>query len=151
HRYRHRPGTSREDLRGVPASRERPGAQGRGHRPGAHAHEEAGRAARRHDPCRERPGQGRGVHLQPSHPATMKPIVLPVEDNERNRKLARTVLEFAGYEVVECEDGEPALSLAKQHKPAIVLMDIELPKVDGITAFGQLRADPETASIPVIA
>jgi two-component system cell cycle response regulator DivK len=81
----------------------------------------------------------------------MKPIVLLVEDNERNRKLARTVLEFAGYEVVECEDGEPALSLAKQHKPAVVLMDIELPKVDGITAFGQIRGDPETASIPVIA
>ena len=81
----------------------------------------------------------------------MKPIVLLVEDNERNRKLARTVLEFAGYQVVECEDGEPALALAKQYKPAIVLMDIELPRVDGITAFTQIRGDPETASIPVIA
>ena len=81
----------------------------------------------------------------------MKTLVLLVEDNERNRKLARTVLDFAGYEVIECEDGEAAVTLAKQHKPALVLMDIELPKLDGISAFTQIRADPETASIPVVA
>jgi CheY-like chemotaxis protein len=81
----------------------------------------------------------------------MKTVILIVEDNERNRKLVRTILEFRGYEVVECADGEPSLSLAKQHKPALVLMDIELPKMDGITALGRLRADPETAAIPVIA
>jgi len=81
----------------------------------------------------------------------MKTLVLLVEDNERNRKLARTVLDFAGYEVVECEDGEAAVALAKQHKPALVLMDIELPKLDGIGAFTQIRADPETASIPIVA
>ena len=81
----------------------------------------------------------------------MKPVVLLVEDNERNRKLARTVLEFRGYEVVELEDGEFAVETAKKCKPLVVLMDIELPKVDGITALGMLRADPETASIPVAA
>ena len=81
----------------------------------------------------------------------MSKVILVVEDNERNRKLVRTILEFRGYEVVECGDGEPSLSLAKQHKPALVLMDIELPKMDGITALGRLRADPETAAIPVIA
>jgi CheY-like chemotaxis protein len=81
----------------------------------------------------------------------MKPVILIVEDNERNRKLVRTILEFRGYEVVELEDGEMALATAKQRKPAVVLMDIELPKVDGITALGMLRGDPETASIPVAA
>jgi two-component system, cell cycle response regulator DivK len=81
----------------------------------------------------------------------MKPVVLVVEDNERNRKLARTILEFRGYEVVELEDGEHAVATAKQCKPVLVLMDIELPKVDGITALGMLRADPETAAIPVAA
>lgn len=81
----------------------------------------------------------------------MKPVILLVEDNERSRKLARTILEFRGYQIVECEDGEPSLALAKQHRPALILMDIELPTMDGITALGRLRADPETAGIPVIA
>jgi two-component system cell cycle response regulator DivK len=81
----------------------------------------------------------------------MKPVILVVEDNERNRKLARTILEFRGYEVVELEDGEHTVATAKQCKPVLVLMDIELPKVDGITALGMLRADPETAAIPVAA
>ena len=81
----------------------------------------------------------------------MKPVIIVVEDNERNRKLLRTILEFRGVEVVECEDGEPSLELARAHKPVLVLMDIALPRMDGITALGRLRADPETASIPVIA
>lgn len=81
----------------------------------------------------------------------MKPAILVVEDNERNRKLVRTILEFRGFEVIECGDGEPALGLAKARKPVLVLMDIELPKVDGITALQRLRADPETRAIPVVA
>lgn len=81
----------------------------------------------------------------------MKPVILVVEDNERNRKLVRTILEFRGYEVVECEDGEPSLALAKSHRPALVLMDIQLPKMNGIEALARLRADPETAAIPVVA
>jgi two-component system cell cycle response regulator DivK len=81
----------------------------------------------------------------------MRPVVLLVEDNERNRKLVRTVLEYRGYEVVELEDGEHVVATAKACKPLVVLMDIELPKVDGITALGMLRDDPETASIPVAA
>ena len=81
----------------------------------------------------------------------MKPVILVVEDNERNRKLVRTILEFKGYEVVELEDGEPSLQAAKDCKPVLVLMDIELPKMDGITALRRLREDPETAAIPVAA
>jgi len=81
----------------------------------------------------------------------MTTTILLVEDNERNRKLVRTILEFRGYQVVECEDGEPSLELARTHRPALVLMDIQLPTMDGITALGRLRADPETAGIPVVA
>lgn len=81
----------------------------------------------------------------------MKTTILVVEDNERNRKLVRTILEFRGFEVVECEDGAPSLALAKERKPALVLMDIQLPTMDGITALKHLRADPETAAIPVVA
>jgi CheY-like chemotaxis protein len=77
--------------------------------------------------------------------------ILLVEDNERNRKLVRTILEFRGHDVIECEDGEPSLELARAHKPALVLMDIQLPTMDGITALGRLRADPDTAAIPVVA
>jgi len=81
----------------------------------------------------------------------MKPVILVVEDNERNRKLVRTILEFRGYDVIELADGEHAVATARSRKPVLVLMDIQLPKVDGITALGMLRADPETAAIPVIA
>lgn len=81
----------------------------------------------------------------------MNPVILVVEDNERNRKLVRTILEFRGYTVVECDDGEPALALAKAHHPVLVLMDIQLPKVSGIEALARLRADPETQAIPVVA
>jgi two-component system cell cycle response regulator DivK len=81
----------------------------------------------------------------------MKPLILIVEDNERNRKLVRTILEFSGFEVVECGDGEPAIEIARARAPALILMDIELPKLDGVSAFKRLRSDPATASIPVVA
>ncbi|MBC8023425.1 MAG: response regulator [Burkholderiales bacterium] len=81
----------------------------------------------------------------------MKRTILVVEDNERNRKLLRTILRFRGFEVVECDDGAPALELARKHKPSLILMDIQLPTMDGITALGQLRADAATRDIPVVA
>lgn len=81
----------------------------------------------------------------------MKKTILLVEDNERNRKLVRTVLEYRGHEVIECVEGDKAQGLALAHRPALVLMDIQLPGMDGITALKLLRADPATASIPVIA
>jgi two-component system, cell cycle response regulator DivK len=81
----------------------------------------------------------------------MKPLILVVEDNERNRKLVRTVLEFRGFDVIECGDGEPAIALAKSRQPALILMDIELPTLDGISALQRIRADAATAAIPVIA
>ena len=77
--------------------------------------------------------------------------ILIVEDNEKNRKLVRDTLQFKGYETVEAETGEDGVRLAKERIPALVLMDIQLPGIDGITALGQLRADPATRGIPVIA
>ena len=77
--------------------------------------------------------------------------VLVVEDNERNRKLMRTIIEFGGRRAIECGDGEPALRLAREHLPALILMDIELPTLDGVSTLRRLRADPLTAGIPVVA
>jgi CheY-like chemotaxis protein len=78
-------------------------------------------------------------------------LILIVEDNERNRKLVRDVLRFNGYETIEAETGEEGLRLAQERHPALILMDIRLPGIDGITAFRRLRADPTTQSIPVMA
>jgi len=81
----------------------------------------------------------------------MSRTILVVEDNARNRKLLRTILKYRGFEVVECDDGAPSLDLARRHNPVLILMDIELPTMDGITALGRLRADPDTKDIPVVA
>ena len=77
--------------------------------------------------------------------------ILIVEDNEKNRKLVRDTLRVKGYETIEAETGEDGVRLAKEASPALVLMDIQLPGIDGITALKQLREDPATRSIPVIA
>lgn len=78
-------------------------------------------------------------------------LILVIEDNEINRKLVRDVLKFRGFEVVEAGTGEEGLASAKARKPDLVLMDIQLPGIDGVTALRYLRADPETRDIPVIA
>ena len=77
--------------------------------------------------------------------------VLIVEDNEKNMKLARDILQAKGYQTVEAETGEEGVKLAKEKKPDLVLMDIQLPGINGIEAFKQLRADESTAKIPVVA
>jgi len=78
-------------------------------------------------------------------------LILIVEDNEKNLKLVRDVLQYKGYQTIEAGTGEDAVRLAKARIPDLVLMDIQLPGMDGITALGQLRADPATRAIPVIA
>jgi two-component system cell cycle response regulator DivK len=78
-------------------------------------------------------------------------LILLVEDNEKNRKLVRDVLTVKGYRVIETETGEDAVRLAREHRPAVVLMDIQLPGIDGIEALRRLRAEPATAAIPVLA
>ncbi len=77
--------------------------------------------------------------------------VLVVEDNEKNMKLFRDVLQATGYRTLEATTGEQAVELATEHTPDLVLMDIQLPDIDGVDAFGRLRADERTASIPVLA
>jgi two-component system cell cycle response regulator DivK len=77
--------------------------------------------------------------------------VLVVEDNALNMKLARSVLSRAGYAVFEAVNAEEGLSLAREHQPAVVLMDIHLPGMDGITAVRKLRADPVTSGAKVLA
>jgi two-component system cell cycle response regulator DivK len=77
--------------------------------------------------------------------------VLIVEDNEKNMKLARDVLQSKGYATLEAVTGEDGVRLAKERKPDLILMDIQLPGLNGIDALGQIRADPATARIPVVA
>jgi two-component system cell cycle response regulator DivK len=78
-------------------------------------------------------------------------LILIVEDNEKNRKLARDVLQFKGYRTVEAETGEDGVVLAAEHKPDLILMDYQLPGIDGIEAFRRIRGDASTAHIPIVA
>ena len=78
-------------------------------------------------------------------------LILIVEDNEKNLKLARDVLRFHGYRTVEAIDGESAVSMAVEHLPALILMDIQLPGIDGIVAMKRIRADERTKHIPTVA
>jgi two-component system, cell cycle response regulator DivK len=78
-------------------------------------------------------------------------LILVVEDNEKNRKLVRDVLTVTGYRLLESETGEEGVRLAREQHPALILMDIQLPGINGIEALRHLRGDPATASIPVVA
>jgi len=77
--------------------------------------------------------------------------ILIVEDNDKNMKLARDILRAKGYDTLEAVNGEDGVRLALQHKPALVLMDIQLPDINGIQAFKRIRANPDTARTPVVA
>ena len=77
--------------------------------------------------------------------------ILIVEDNEKNMKLVRDVLQVKGYRTLEAGSAEDGIRLAIEHKPDLVLMDIQLPGMNGIDALGVLRKDATTAGIPVIA
>ncbi len=78
-------------------------------------------------------------------------LILIVEDNEKNRKLVRDVLQVKGYKTIETETGEEGIRMAQESHPALILMDIQLPGIDGITALKRLRDEPKTRDIPVIA
>jgi CheY-like chemotaxis protein len=81
----------------------------------------------------------------------MSATVLVVEDNALNLKLVRDVLGQAGYRVIEADDAERGIALARDEAPDLILMDIQLPGIDGVQALGRLRADEATARIPVVA
>jgi two-component system cell cycle response regulator DivK len=77
--------------------------------------------------------------------------ILVVEDNERNMKLVRDVLQASGYRTLEARTGGQGVELAIEHRPDLVLMDIQLPDIDGVEALRQLRANEHTASVRVLA
>jgi two-component system cell cycle response regulator DivK len=78
-------------------------------------------------------------------------IILNVEDNELNRKIVRDLLRRTSYQVIEAVDGEAGIASALEHRPDLILMDVQLPKVSGFDALRVLRQTPETAHTPVIA
>lgn len=78
-------------------------------------------------------------------------LILIIEDNEVNRVLVRDVLRFKGYQTLEAQTAEEGIRIARENKPALILMDFHLPKMNGIEAFTTLRADAATRAIPVIA
>ena len=78
-------------------------------------------------------------------------LILIVEDNDKSRKLVRDVLTFKGYTTIEAETGEAGVRLAQERHPSLVLMDIRLPGIDGLEALRQLRAEPTTRDIPIMA
>ena len=97
-------------------------------------------------------GQRLDVHVHASRRAPMAgELILLVEDNDNNRMLVRDVLQASGYRVVEAENAEDGLRMAAEQRPALILMDIQLPGMNGIEALQRLRADPATRAIPVIA
>jgi two-component system cell cycle response regulator DivK len=78
-------------------------------------------------------------------------LILIIEDNDKNLKLVRDVLQVKGYATIEAVNAEDGLVLARERMPDLILMDIQLPGMNGIEALGVLRADPVTADIPVAA
>ena len=77
--------------------------------------------------------------------------ILVVEDEEDNRQILRDLLATSGYEMVEANNGEQALAAVDQHRPDLILMDIQLPIMDGYEATRRIRANPANKRIPIIA
>ena len=78
-------------------------------------------------------------------------LILIVEDNPQSLKLVRDILQVKGYQTLETETGEEGVRLARERQPTLILMDIQLPGINGIEALQRLRADPVTSATPVIA
>jgi two-component system cell cycle response regulator DivK len=78
-------------------------------------------------------------------------LILIVEDNDKNLELVRDLLQVKGYRTLEATTAPSAVALAAAHRPDLVLMDVQLPDEDGVSALGRLRAEPGLAAIPVVA
>jgi two-component system cell cycle response regulator DivK len=81
----------------------------------------------------------------------MNKRILVVEDQEDNRRIVRDLLTSAGYELIEATTGEEGVTLAETHRPDLILMDIQLPGVDGYEATRRIKANPALSQIPIIA
>lgn len=81
----------------------------------------------------------------------MGKVVLIVEDNPNSRKLIRDLLQVSGYTILEATDGKQGVALAKEKRPDLILMDIQLPVMDGLEATRILKADKKTREIPIVA
>jgi len=80
----------------------------------------------------------------------MSKTILYVEDNEFNLKIVRQLLSRTSYRLIEAMDGESGVAMAQSELPDLILMDVQLPKLSGLDATRQLRADPKTAAIPIV-
>ncbi|MDT7514664.1 response regulator [Rhodoferax mekongensis] len=80
----------------------------------------------------------------------MKKTILSVEDGVGLRRLIRMTLEYMGFHVLEAADGEEGLSMVREHRPDLVLMDVRMPGISGLTASAVMRSDPELSSIPIV-
>ena len=78
-------------------------------------------------------------------------LILIVEDNDKSLELVQDILQFRGFRTLPASNGHQAVELARIHQPDLVLMDIQLPDLDGVSALRQLRSQPSTAGIPVVA
>ena len=76
--------------------------------------------------------------------------ILLVEDNEFNRKIVHDLLARQPYDLTEAHDGEAGVEAARREKPNLIIMDVQLPKMSGLDATRQIRAEPETSKIPII-
>ncbi len=81
----------------------------------------------------------------------MSKKILVVEDTEDNRQILRDLLGMAGYEMVEAHDGAQGVAMAAEHRPDLILMDIQMPVLDGYEATRRIKADPALATIPIVA
>ena len=153
HWTRRRTRGSRAHFRGVPADRRR-GRRRRGDRSRPRALEAARGAPWRQDLGRQRARGGEHVRLHASREVRVAMAgehVLVVEDNEMNMKLFRDVLSASGYRTLEARTGADAVELARRHIPDVVLMDVQLPDVDGVEVLRRIRTDARTAFLRVVA
>lgn len=81
----------------------------------------------------------------------MSQTILIVEDNNKNRELVKDILDLHGYKVLEAEDGVEGVAMVKEHVPDLVIMDIQMPVMDGITAAKIIKSDPATKGTTMIA
>ena len=90
-------------------------------------------------------------HCRTADEASMSRHILVVEDQEDNRQILRDLLKSADYEMTEAETGEEAIAAVARQRPGLILMDIQLPGMDGYEATRRIKADPALSSIPIIA